>query len=332
MRSHDHSAPASPPAPVSEARLIEEATAWFVRQAAEDFSDAERRRLDAWRATSPAHARAYHQVQALWSAPELGQAAARAVAGDTIDRLRRQAYRPWHRVSLAAAAVFLLVGMALWGDAVLLWLKSDYSTAVGEQRAVTLPDRSLVTLNTGTSIAVRYESGRRQVELLRGEASFSVQPDPGRPFTVRSRGVATTAVGTQFLVNDRRSDVQVTVLSGSVLVAEDKTPSDQAVRLSAGDQVTVGPQGPGPAARVDTAAVASWLQGRLVFVRTPLADVVQELARYHRGYIVIMNPALHSLPITGIYNLSDPAHVFATMADTLPLRLVRLTDHLIVIR
>ncbi len=332
MRSHDHLATAPPPASVSESSLIEEATAWFVRQAAEDFSEAERRRLDAWRAQSPAHARAYLQVQTFWSAPELRQAAARAVAGDTIDGLRRQAHRPWHRVSLAAAAVFLLVGMALWGDAILLWLKSDYATAVGEQRVVTLPDRSLVTLNTGTSIAVRYESGRRQVELLRGEASFSVQPDPDRPFTVRSRGVATTAVGTQFLVNDRRRDVQVTVLSGSVLVADEKTALDQAVRLAAGDQVTVGPQGAGPIARVDTAAVASWMQGRLVFVRTPLADVVQDLARYHRGYIVIMNPALRSLPITGIYNLSDPAHVFATMADTLPLRLVRFTDHLIVIR
>lgn len=233
---------------------------------------------------------------------------------------------------MAAAAVFLLVGMTLWSDAVLMWLRSDYSTGIGEQRVVTLPDRSVVTLNTDSSIAVVYESDRRRVELLRGEASFAVQPNPERPFTVESRGVATTAVGTEFLVKDRETDVQVTVLSGSVLVADGKRRSDQAVRLAAGDQVSVGPQGAGSVDRVDTAAVAAWMQGRLVFVRTPLADVVHDLARYHRGYIVIWNPALQSLPITGIYNLSDPSHVFTTLADTLPIRMVRLTDHLIVIR
>ena len=332
MRPEDNRSPGPSVPQLPDSQLMKEATAWFMRQAADDFSGAERRRLDAWCAQSPAHARAYHQVQGLWNAPELQQAAARSVTSETIDALRRQARHSWRRGSMAAAAVFLLVGMALWSDAVLMWLKSDYSTGIGEQRVVTLPDRSVVTLNTDTSIAVRYESDRRQVELLRGEASFAVQPNPERPFTVESRGIATTAVGTQFLVKDRKTDVQVTVLSGSVLVTDGKRRSDQAVRLAAGDQVSVGPQGAGGVDRVDTAAVAAWMQGRLVFVRTPLADVVQDLARYHRGYIVIWNPALQSLPITGIYNLSDPSHVFTTLADTLPIRMVRLTDHLIVIR
>ena len=144
-------------------------------------------------------------------------------------------------------------------------LKSDYSTGIGEQRVVTLPDRSVVTLNTDTSIAVRYEPDRRQVELLQGEASFVVQSDPERPFTVASRGVATTAVGTQFLVKDRTTDVQVTVLSGSVLVADGEGRLDQSVRLAAGDQVAVGPQGAGAVARVDTAAVAEvWRRGSVI--------------------------------------------------------------------
>lgn len=332
MRPEDNRA-SGPSAPQrSDAQLMKEATTWFMRQEADDFSGTDRRGLDAWRAQSPAHARAYRQVQALWDAPELQQAAARSVASDRIEVLRRQAHHSWRRASMAAAAVLLLVGMALWSDAVLMWLKSDYSTGIGEQRVVTLPDRSVVTLNTDTSIAVRYEPDRRQVDLLQGEASFAVQSDPERPFTVASRGVATTAVGTQFLVKDRMTDVQVTVLSGSVLVADGKGRLDQSVRLTAGDQVAVGPQGAGAVAHVDTAAVAAWMQGRLVFVRTPLADVVQDLARYHRGYIVIWNPALQSLPITGIYNLSDPSHIFTTLADTLPIRMVRLTDHLIVIR
>lgn len=326
-RSAGRSGPPSP-----DLRLMKEATVWFMRQAADDFSRAERCRLDAWCARSPAHARAYAQVQALWERPELHRAASLSVADETIERLRRQArgLRSW--AGMAAAAVLLFVGMALWGESLLLWLQSDYSTGVGEQQVVTLPDQSTVTLNTGSAIAVRYEPDRRRVELLRGEVSVAVQPNPDRPFLVESRGVTAKAVGTQFLVRDRKTDVQVTVLSGSVMVADGHRRSAEGVQLAAGEQVSVGPQGASAIDRVDTVAASAWMQGRLVFVRTPLAEVVEDLARYHRGYIAIWNPALQSLPITGIYHLSDPSRIFTTLAETLPIHMVRLTDHVIVIR
>lgn len=142
MPPEDNRSPGPSVPQPSDSQLMKEATAWFMRQAADDFSDVEQRRLDVWRMQSPAHARAYHRVQTLWDAPELQQAAVRSVAGDTIDALRRQAHHSWRRGRMAAAAVLLLVGMALWSDAVLIWLTSDYSTGIGEQRVVTLPDRS----------------------------------------------------------------------------------------------------------------------------------------------------------------------------------------------
>ena len=315
-----------------ERHLIKEATAWFVRQAADDFSLVERRQLEAWCAQSPAHARAYRNVSVLWHAPEMHRAAAESSAGGLVPQVRQQTRHAWRFAGTAAAAVLLMVSLALWSEGLLIWLKADYSTGVGEQRVVTLPDQSVVTLNTGTSIAVRYASDRRYIELLRGEASFAVQPNPARPFTVESHGVSTTAIGTRFVVKHRSADIQVTVLNGSVRVDHGRKAPDDAVRLAAGDQVSVGQHGAGSIDQVDTAAIAAWMQGRLVFVRTPLADVVQDLARYHRGYIIIWNPALQSLPVTGIYNLSDPSHILTALADTLPIHMVRITDHLVVIR
>lgn len=332
MQSEDRRSSLRSGPPLSDSRLMKEATVWFMRQAADDFSLAERGRLDAWCARSPAHARAYAQVQALWERPELQRAASLSVADETIKRLRRQARGSWRWGGTAAAAVVLVVGMALWGESVLVWLQSDYSTGIGEQQVITLPDQSTVTLNTGSAIAVRYEPDRRRVELLRGEVSVAVQPNPDRPFLVESRGVTAKAVGTQFLVRDRKTDVQVTVLSGSVMVTDGHRRPAGGLQLAAGEQVSVGPQGAGTVDRVDTAAAAAWMHGRLVFVRTPLSEVVEDLARYHRGYIVVWNPALQSLPITGIYHLSDPSRIFTTLAETLPIHMVRLTDHVIVIR
>ncbi|MBV6470595.1 MAG: hypothetical protein NBKEAIPA_02511 [Nitrospirae bacterium] len=310
--------------------MREEATAWFVRQAAGNFSEAERRRLEGWCAQSPAHARAFRQVRALWDAPELGYAAAQSLAA--VDRQHRPARWWWPAWGTAAVAACLLLVMALGGQELMARLGADYRTGVGEQRAVTLSDQSIVTLNTDSAIAVRYHSDRRIVQLLRGEASFAVRPDPDRPFTVGSRGVETTALGTQFVVRADGDDVRVTVLNGSVQVTDRARPQDEVLRLSAGDQVSMKPDGAGSVVRVDAAADAAWLQHRLVFVRTPLAEVVRELARYHHGAIFVWNSALRSLPVTGIYNLSDPSQIVATLADTLPIHLVRLTDRVIIIR
>ncbi len=330
MQSEDNRPPTSRNH-IPDSQLMEEATAWFVREEADGFSAVDRCRLEAWCAQSPFHQRAYERVRALWNAPEMRTAAA-GCASDGLVREMRERSGPSRRTVGIAIAATLLLSLSLWSSDLLIWLKADYSTGTGEQRVVTLPDQSTVTLNTDTSVAVRYGADRRYIELLRGEASFAVQPNPERPFTVESQGVATTAIGTQFLVRNRSVDVQVTVLSGSVRVTDDRRRSADAIRLGAGDQVSVGQEGAGAINRVDTASAAAWMQGRLVFVRTPLAEVVRDLARYHRGYVFIWNPALQSLPVTGIYDLSNPSRIFTTLADTLPIHMVRLTDHLIVVR
>ncbi|MBL7395987.1 FecR domain-containing protein, partial [Escherichia coli] len=70
------------------------------------------------------------------------------------------------------------------------------------------------------------------VRLLRGEAAFTVAPNPNRPFTVEAGGGSTTALGTRFIV--RRDGVQTRVSvtehavrvasnPASVVVAQDQT-------------------------------------------------------------------------------------------------------------
>lgn len=322
------------PAETSAARerhLMREATEWFMRRSVSDFTAEQQAELDAWRRRNAAHDRAFLKVSGLWASPELTVAAKRVAGAAEDGFMARSSRRRWSipsRVAAVAAAI-LLVGMA-WGYRdVLTWIQADYVTSIGERRAVTLPDQSIVTMNTDSAIAVQYETARRSIRLLRGEASFSVQPDAHRPFTVETQGVEATALGTEFVVRERAPDVQVTVLHGSVKVADRM---DQVVKLAPGDQVVVGRQGPGPVMHVDTASSAAWMHGRLVFVRAPLAEVVRELSRYHRGYLTVWNTSLDSLPVTGIYNLKDPARVVTTLADTLPIHVVRLTDHMIVIR
>ena len=100
MRPEDNRSPfgAGPLPPDPE--VMKEATVWFIREAAAGFSQADRRRLDEWCAQSPAHARAYQRVRALWHAPELQRAAFERMPRGAVDAARRSAGLVWRRGSM----------------------------------------------------------------------------------------------------------------------------------------------------------------------------------------------------------------------------------------
>ena len=63
-------------------------------------------------------------------------------------------------------------------------LLADHRTGTGEQKRVTLADGSVVELNTRTSLSVHFTATQRRLDLIDGEACFSVASDTQRPFIV----------------------------------------------------------------------------------------------------------------------------------------------------
>ena len=61
-------------------------------------------------------------------------------------------------------------------------------TASTNDEVRTLADGSVVELNKGAEIAVDFSGAERHIRLLRGEAHFTVEPDPSRPFVVSVAG------------------------------------------------------------------------------------------------------------------------------------------------
>jgi transmembrane sensor len=88
-------------------------------------------------------------------------------------------------------------------------------------KEVWLPDSSYVLLNKNSKLLVAsgYQNGSRKISLL-GEAFFKVKSNPQNPFSVKSFGVSTTVLGTQFNVSARTdSTITISVLEGKVSVA-----------------------------------------------------------------------------------------------------------------
>jgi len=239
-------------------------------------------------------------------------------------RIRRNGWRALGLALATIAAIYL-------APIVSLQWKADYATSIAELRDVTLEDGSVVHLDAGSAIAVNYGAERREVSLLAGRAFFEVVPGMDRPFVVRADDVTVAVTGTAFDVRTADDGLAVAVLSGTVEVgtAGARVPVR---RLAGGDSLTIDRHSRKvEQARVAPENVASWREGRLVVDGASLAEVVEELGRHHRGFILLRDPELAARRVTGVFDLRRPLDALDAIAGSQRASIVRLTPYLVLL-
>lgn len=324
-------------------RVYEEACSWFVDFRTGQPDEPTRRAFFAWLQEAPAHMAAYLDVAEHWQQAGTLQLNARftkerliaeairdndnllthPVAADHSLPPREPGSRSRRPIVFARATA--VVTALLAAGVLAVWLRTGptYATAIGEQRVVTLSDGTLVRLNAHSKVQVHFTPTEREIDLIEGEALFTDTRD-ARPFVVRSGGALAWAIGTEFDVNRQSTGTTVTVLQGKVLVSanpvrgplgqgatgalpgDGSQPTAAPVSLSVGEQVTVAPSSPLKATFVNPRNVIGWTHGELVFVGTPLRDVVEEFNRYHKRQLVITSPSIGSLRIDGVFLSTEP--------------------------
>jgi transmembrane sensor len=358
----------------------QEASDWLVRQRIGALNPQERRAFDSWLRQSPQHVRAYLEVSAIWEDVALLEAQANEGPDELIaiacsdDNIQPLGHRPtrdslaldclskpsgrfnhlrnvwkWVKSTMSvegpsskrvalALTVLVVAGLSTtW----VLWQHEIYSTGSDEQRSVVLEDGSTVELNSHSRIQVRVSQDKREVELLGGEALFSVVHDRRRPFVVRVGTADVRAVGTQFDVYRRLDEAVVTVVQGrvAVLTGDREAKGYSAIRalsgllfksyrteasstpalarnpilVGAGQQLKVArlmltqaDVKTSPPTPVDVAAATAWTRHALVFDSTTLMKVAQEFNRYSTRRIVIQDADVGNFRISGVFSSADP--------------------------
>jgi transmembrane sensor len=239
----------------------------------------------------------------------------------------------------------------VWGIVLsVTWLNwhstMTFQTVVGEQSSFTLQDGSVVFLNTNSMVRVGWLPAERHFELVRGEARFKVARDPSRPFTVATATAAVRALGTVFNVRAEPLSTQVAVLEGQVEVTAApsrepasgasvsankvstavQSPAMERVRLAAGERAAVTPRGRQTNAGPPIESVLAWTQRRLVFQDQPLDAVIQEFNRYRTHPLVLDDPALAALRISGVFDLNDPESLIAYLGTYETVQVDRRSD------
>jgi transmembrane sensor len=297
--------------PDSSDSLYEDAAAWVLR-APELGADPEMRAaLDAWRATSPAHAQAYADAVAVCdlvadqaAAPELLQR-----RRDALDRARAAGRRRWGASRpdrrLIAASIAALVAAPI---AVLGWRRLNtpeaqiHATGHGEQRTMVLADGSRLSLDALTRVEVTLSRDQRVIELASGRMNIEVAKDPERPLRVRVAGSTVTAMGTVFTVERDPDAVVVTLVEGSVAVRRERAST---VQMKPGQELTLAQSG-GATLRdhVDTEQAVAWREGKLLFDDEPLAAAAMRMNNYGVRRIVVEGTA-QELRISGVFRAGD---------------------------
>ncbi|WP_374833103.1 FecR family protein [Paenochrobactrum pullorum] len=311
--------------------VIEEAADWFVRMNNQPVSNAVQRSFNAWCEQSAQHKLAYQRTADLW-----GELKAPALEAAKTGWHRRYATRnssfgkfiKWSTV--AASLVAAISCGALWRDAGLFQRHiSDYAAAPGQQLEITLRDGSRVYLDGDSALNEYFTDQERKVELVRGRAWFDVVRNENRPFKVAGGLANIQVLGTAFAVELEQDLTKVTVERG--LVAVYGHDASHGINLPAGNSAAVSKDKIEQVDGDDAEARLAWRRGLIMMNQTPLKSVLHELSRYSSGRIVLNDPDLENLPVSGVFQANNPDAVFDALRNTLNLSVVHVPGLLTII-
>lgn len=303
--------------PAIDPAILREAADWLMRLHEGEAGPAEWAALEGWRATSPAHGRAWQRAEALMGelrgVPVLPGGPLRAALE------RKPAARRRHLLRLIGLPLLLpAAGWLAWRQARVEGER--WHSATGEQKRLTLADGTQVLLNTATEIAVNFNAQARSIHLLAGEVLVTSAPDPApmpRPLVVWTADGAVRPIGTRFSVRRAEGDAasRVAVFEGAVEVES----RHGRQRVNTGQQLRFGKDEMGPLESGAAVVDEAWTRGLVVARRMRLADLVAELDRYRPG-LLRCHPDVADLRVSGTFPVLQPERSLQLLADSLPVQ------------
>ncbi len=286
---------------------------------------------------------AYRTVEQSWGA--LGHhAEAPEIVGfreEALADMRRTTIRRWGLTSrtlrwrlAAVISGFMLVLAAVWQVSPYGLRPGQYQTRVGELRMLELDDRSRIAIDSATKLQVHYTDDARIVQLLEGQAQFSVAHDPARPFKVQVGDRTIVALGTVFTVEYTDREIKVAMLDGRVAVlpsfgaefpkkagGTEKTPiPDGGFELSKGQALRVGSNGFATILpKADIEAATAWREGKVILRTETLEEAVRKMNRYSTVKLRVLDESLAEEHISGVFEAGNSQGFIEDVEQVLPI-------------
>lgn len=273
-----------------------EALAWFVRLREDQATATEHADFARWLGSDPAHAEAFARAEAIWQGF--------SPVGEELGRIRSKTIG--RRGFLAGSA---LLAAGWWSSRPGRF--ADEVTGTGQTRSLTLADGSVVELAPRTALSTDF----RLVTLHRGEAHFTIARN-AEPFAVRVGSGVVRTRESLFNITLGPEYGRLTVTGSS---AELGLRTLRPVTISAGAEVTFTDDAIGTPSAANPARLA-WRSGRLIFDAEPLAQVLDQIARYSGQRFVFLDGDARTIPVTSAFDIARIDGATRALAAALPVQ------------
>lgn len=223
-------------------------------------------------------------------------------------RLRKRLKTSRHIFSLQKAimriAAILILPLMLFTAYLYIEWQSEKSSIVFNQVAcldgkvslITLPDGSKVYLHNGSSLRFpnKFADDQRLVE-LQGEGYFEVESNKQKPFYVQTHdGSQVKAYGTAFNVTAYEKEDKITVFLARGAVDFTSNQIIKPVVLQPGIELIYHKKsGAFEKSHKQPSECIDWIDGKLVFVKAPMEDVIRKLSKNYNVDITIKDKRLN---------------------------------------
>lgn len=285
--------------------------------------------FDRWIIKDPRHVESYARMQAIWQSDGFEDALQEAEHAPPLPAVPNDndplSWMARHRIMTSAmvASVLCLIFALPLVSSVLIET-THYEAPHGETRRFALADGSHVTLSSGSTMIWRLTPWSRDVKLQKGEAFFDVAHEQLRGFSVDMGTAQVEVLGTAFDI-DRRNDgtVAVQVFRGLVGVnagagRQWRLPAGTGMEI-AGNRIRSLPEPVG--------TMPDWIDGWYDAMDTPISQLIERLNRVSATPIMIGDPALGNLLVSGRFQISKPEGVLDALAVTYNLKWQKQDDH-----
>ena len=301
------------------ATAVKQAIQWMLRLRESGPDPALQQQCRQWRTAHHEHEQAWQRVIHLHQDLDLRAVPGAGLALQTLETSQRRLHRRQALKLLGGAA---MVGTAAWVgkdlDTVNAWT-SDYATGTGERRSFTLPDGSLMQLNTRSAVDLAFNDQQRLVRLKQGELMIACSPQ--RPLLVQTRDALLEGFEGRFVARQDSDCTQVSVSHGRVAIHRPGIGPLQ--WIESGQNWRLDAQGTHRLEQVDMDAMA-WTEGLIVTRDMRLFDFLSQVSRYRHGYLSCSDD-IADLRLSGVFRLEDPEQLLQLLPRTLPVRLRQRT-------
>lgn len=279
--------------------------------------------LNNWKAEGHSNLTTYNELLEIWQHSNRLMLPSGIDLPDSLKTTRRKAGIKdgkirWMTILRQAAAVLLLSLLFTSGYHWLvkskiasqddLMVYQEVKAAFGTQTRVELPDGSLVSLNSGSTLKfpTSFKAATSRLVYLSGEANFKVAKNYGQPFIVDVNKLQVKVLGTTFNVDayPGNAEISVALVEGKVMLQQNNMGNTTELMNMKPNQVVTFRKSDNffqLKDESDLSKYTAWMEGKIVFSDDPVNTVIKKLENWYNVEIELSDKKLENYRFTGTF-------------------------------